>query len=106
MKITIPTLNGIRLEVDAEVTGEWSYHRDPFERRGWTVTHVPTGLKIPRNMSSIVAKRLVKRLALEVPTLPIKPRHWDKQPTEDDLGEAYQEPLAKMVAIVNAETGR
>lgn len=100
MKLLIPTLRGLRVEVKAHPVGDWASHKALESDHAWTVTHVPSGLRIPRYYPKAEACRLTERLAMDVPTLPVDVRHWDKQPTTNELGPEYREHLERLLAIV------
>jgi len=91
MIITLATIRG-PISVDATVTGEWAVHCDPFDtgiagpHERWTVTHVPTGLRIPRQLTSKRARDLAERLSREVPTLGVPATIPTRQVQVNDLG--------------------
>lgn len=110
MKITLATINGPK-DVDATVTGEWAVHRDPFDDRptspaskSWTVTHVPTGLRIPMGLTSRRARDLAARLSREVPTLGVAPGIPTTQPEVMDLGPGYVDVAKKVNRILKELT--
>jgi|KBSSwiStaDraftv2_1062776.scaffolds.fasta_scaffold00132_40 hypothetical protein len=107
MIITLATIRG-PVSVDATVTGEWASHRDPFDtgiagpHERWTVTHVPTGLRIPRLLTSKRARDLAERLSKEVPTLGVPATIVPtRQVRVDDLGPGYAAVLARLTGIVD-----
>lgn len=54
------------VEVDAHVFGQWGAHRALGP--GWSVTHVPTGMRVPtREMTEAEARRLASLLHGRVP---------------------------------------
>lgn len=102
MKIQIAMVGCTPTEVEAVVTGEWAVHRDATFEDEWTVTHVPTGLRIPRYMTRQEAVELCRRLADEVPSLGLPAGLPEKQPKMNDLGTAYADTI-KLAATIVAE---
>lgn len=106
MIITLATIVG-PISVDATVTGEWAIHRDPFDtgiagpHERWTVTHVPTGLRIPRQLTSGRARDLAERLSREIPTLGIQATVPVRQVKVDDLGPEYAAIAVRLTKIVD-----
>jgi len=108
VKIAIATVSG-PVDIDATVDGEWAVHRAPFDDRpnapalkGWTVTHVPTGLAIPRALTSKRARDLMARLVEQMPTLGLPAKLITVQPVEaSDLGPAYRKAVDLLVQVVN-----
>jgi hypothetical protein len=106
MRIKLATSKGVAFEVDAQGTGEWAIHREPFqydsESDRWTVTHVPTGLAIPRRMTRAQAGDLASRLSRDLPTLGIETSIWSTgtHPTVQELGPGYTKLLDRFKSIV------
>jgi hypothetical protein len=105
--ITLATING-PIDIEVKVTGEWAVHRALFDTRpnvaaseSWTVTHVPTGLRIPRDLTSKRARDLMDRLAREVPTLGVSPGIRTVPAAIEDLGPQFAELLGKLNKIVH-----
>lgn len=70
--ITIRTAEGMR-EITAVVFGEWAAHNC---LGGWHVTHVPTGLCIPRtDLTEYQARRIALKLSEVVPKMHVEV--WD-----------------------------
>lgn len=104
MKIEIATSSGEPKEIDAQGVGEWAIHRDWFaaEDEKWNVTHVPTGLRIPRHMTRAQAGDVASRLSRDLPTLGLPSRIWStgESPSVGDLGPSYAGRVATLRAIV------
>lgn len=104
MKITVPTTGGLSKEIEAEVTGEWATHRS-IECPAWCVTHVPSGMRIPRDLTQGEATALAARLVKDMPTLNVERRLHVGQPKVKDLGPAYEASVDRLVAIVKDQLG-
>lgn len=106
MKITIPIMGGAALGVDADVTGEWAVHESVSFPDEWHVTHVPTGLKIPRDLTRKEADALASRLSRDMPILRAElPADRSRQPKIEDLGATFQADLPRLQAIVKEVLG-
>ena len=105
-EIRLAMSGGYGFAIDADCIGEWAIHKDIDGLDGdWTVTHVPTGLRIPRYLTEQQARVLAERLAVEVPTLGVPAGLPAKQPTVADFGPGFAETIKRVSVIVDGVLG-